>query len=163
MQELTRISKYRMATYLFETSEFGVSDSGIHLLRSGFNYQTIRWTEINSIKIEKGKELHNWAIILMFGLVIFIVGIYLSIRTIDILIHKDNAVRNAKMILFLLIPCVGAYFVYNSLQTGTLLRINYSAYKKLMFPLKEIEGKNGLVEFRSLMTEKLGGKIRVPV
>jgi hypothetical protein len=98
-----------MATYLFETSEFGVSDSGIHLLRSGFNYQTIRWTEINSIKIEKGKELHNWAIILMLGLVIFIVGIYLSIRTIDILIHKDNAVRNAKMILFLLIPCVGAY------------------------------------------------------
>jgi hypothetical protein len=32
-----------------------------------------------------------------------------------------------------------------------------------MFPLKEIEGKNGLVEFRSLMTEKLGGKIRMPV
>jgi hypothetical protein len=152
-----------MANYLFETSEFGISDSGIHLLRSGFNYETISWTEINSIKIERGKELYNWAIILLLGLVIFIVGVYLSIRTMNILIHKDNAVRNAKMILFLLIPFAGAYFVYTSLQTGTLLRINYSAYKKLMFPLREIESKNGLDEFRSLMSKKLDSRSRVVV
>ena len=150
-----------MMEYLFQTSEFGVSDTGMHFLRSGFNYQTIGWKEINSMKIEEGKELHNWMIIFLIGVVILVFGIYLSIRTIDILLHKAMAVRNAKMILFLLIPCVGAYFVYNSLQTSTVLRINYFGGKKYKFSLKEIIREGRLTEFTSFMTKKLSARVNV--
>lgn len=142
--------------YIFQTSEFGVSDTGLHFLRSGFNYQTIGWKEINSMKIEKGKELHNWMIIFVIGVALLAFGVYLSIRTIDILLHKAMAARNAKMILFLLIPCVGAYFVYNSLQNSTVLRINYSSGKRYKFSLREIIKENRLAEFKSFLANRSG-------
>jgi len=147
-----------MTEYLFQTSELGISDTGIHLLRSGFNYQTINWNEINFMKIEKGRELHNWWIVFLLGAALLTVGGYLSIRTIDILMNKDHPEVYVKMLLFLLIPFVGIYFLYNSLKTGVIVRINYAAYKKKMFPLKEIIKEKQLNEFRSLVTEKLGTK-----
>jgi hypothetical protein len=147
-----------MTKYLFHTSELGVSDIGIHLLRSGFNYQTINWNEIEFIKIEKGRELHNWWITFLLGSVLLTIGGYLSIRTFDILMNKNHPEYYAKMLLFLLIPCIGIYFLYNSLRVGVIVRIRYNAYKKKMFPLREIVKENQLNEFKSLVTEKLGSK-----
>jgi hypothetical protein len=62
--------------------------------------------------------------------------------------------------LFLLIPLIGVYFVYNSMRTGIIMSINYAAHKKEMFPLTEIIKQNRLNEFRSLMTAKLGTRVR---
>jgi hypothetical protein len=149
-----------MNNYLFQSAEFAVSDNGIHLLRSGFNYKTIRWGEVDSIKIRKGKELNNSWIIFLFGLIVLTTGAYLTIRTVDILVHKEPAERYVKMLLFLLIPVIGVYFVYNSMRTGIIMSVNYSAHKKEMFPLNEIIRQNRLNEFKSLMTVKLGTRVR---
>ena len=149
-----------MNNYLFQSTEFAVSDNGIHLLRSGFNYKTIRWGEVDSIKIRKGKELNNSWIIFLFGLIVLTTGAYLTIRTVDILVHKEHAERYIKMLLFLLIPVIGVYFVYNSMRTGIIMSVNYSAHKKEMFPLNEIIRQNRLNEFKSLMTVKLGTRVR---
>jgi len=149
-----------MNNYLFQSSEFAVSDNGIHLLRSGFNYKTIRWSEVDSIKIRKGKELNNSWIIFLLGLILLTAGVYLTIRTVDILVHKEHAERYVKMLLFLLIPVVGVYFVYNSMRTGIIMSVNYSADKSEMFPLNEIIRQNRLNEFKSLMTVKLGTRVR---
>jgi hypothetical protein len=148
-----------MNNYLFQSSEFAVSDNGIHLLRSGFNYRTIRWGEVDSIKIRKGKELHNSWIILLLGSILLAVGAYLTIRTIDILMHKEYAGRYIKMLLFLLIPFIGIYLLNNSMRTGIIMSVNYAASKKEMFPLTEIIQQNRLNEFKSLMTAKLGTRV----
>src|SRR4051812_16719974 len=124
-----------MSSYLFLTTEFGVSNAGIHLLRSGFNYETILWHKINSIKIEKGKELHNWIIIFLIGSALLIIGGYLSIRALDT-VFNEGSLKSIKMLAFLLIPCLGGFFIYNSLQTGLLIKIKYSSDKNDMFPLK---------------------------
>ena len=149
-----------MNNYLFQSTEFAVSDNGIHLLRSGFNYKTIRWSEVDSIKIKKGKELNNSWIIFLLGLILLTAGVYLTIRTVDILVHKEHAERYIKMLLFLLIPVIGVYFVYNSMKTGIIMSVNYAADKKEMFPLNEIIRQNRLNEFKSLMTVKLGTRVR---
>ena len=149
-----------MNNYLFQSTEFAVSDNGIHLLRSGFNYKTIRWGEVDSIKIRKGKELHNSWIIFLLGFILFAAGAYLTIRTVDILVHKEHAERYVKMLLFLLIPFIGVYFVYNSMRTGIVMSISYADYKREMFPLNEIIKQNRLNEFKSLMTAKLGTRVR---
>jgi hypothetical protein len=148
-----------MTEYLFQTDEFGVSDKGIHLLRSGFNYQIVHWNEINFMKIKHGKELQNWWIIFLLGTALLVLGLYWSIRTVDILLHKEHAERYAKMLLFLLIPGIGIYFLYNAFRTGPVLRVNYSAYKKATFPLRKIMQEDRLGEFKSLAAEKLGRKI----
>jgi hypothetical protein len=150
------INNFLMAKYLFQTSELGISDTGIHLLRSGFDYRTIKWKEINAASIEKGKELHNWWIIFILGAVLLLGGIYLTLRTIDILLHKEHPERFVKMLLFLLIPGIGIYFIYTSLRTGIVLKINYDGYKKDMFPLKDIIKENRIEAFRSLINEKIG-------
>src|SRR5687768_1311987 len=137
-----------MNNYLFQSTEFAVSDNGIHLLRSGFNYKTIRWSEVDSIKIKKGKELNNSWIIFLLGLILLTAGAYLTIRTVDILVHKEHAERYIKMLLFLLIPVIGVYFVYNSMRTGIIMSVNYAADKKEMFPLNEIIRQNRLNEFK---------------
>jgi hypothetical protein len=147
--------KVYMSTYYFQTNEFGVSDNGIHLLRSGFHYKTIPWHEVNSVRIEKGNELHNWWVIFLLGTVLLAVGCYLSFQTIDILINKEYPARIVKMLMFLQIPCVGIYFVYNSLKTGTILRIKYGSNKEEKFALREIIKENRLAEFKSLLTGKL--------
>jgi len=102
-----------MTNYNFQTKEFGISDKGIHLLRSGFNHRTIKFSEVNKILIERGKELHNWWVIFIIGAALIVFGVYLSVGTIRILIDGNIAPRHARMIILLLIPVVGAYFVYN--------------------------------------------------
>jgi hypothetical protein len=143
-----------MEKYSFETSEFGISQKGFHLLRSGFNYETIEWTELNSVKFYRGKELYNWWIILLIGIGLLILGIYLSFRTFDILLHKENPQNYAKMLLFCHIPMIGIYFISNAIKTGTLLKINYASYKKKVFPLRQIEKAERLAEFKLLVNDE---------
>jgi hypothetical protein len=53
-------------------------------------------------------------------------------------IEGNVAPRHAKMIFLLLISVIGGYFVYNSVQTGLVLKIDCRAGYKDMFPLREI-------------------------
>src|ERR1044072_5920717 len=142
-----------MTNYQFQTNEFGISNDGIHLLRSGFNYETIGFSEISKIKIERGREIHNWFLVFIIGAVLIIGGVYLSIQTIKILIEGNVAPRNARMIFILLIPVVGGLFVYNALQTGTVLKIEYSNGKKDMFPLRIISKEKKLNEFKAFLRD----------
>ena len=126
-----------MTNYNFKTREFGISNRGIHLLWSGFNYKTINFSEIKNIQIEQGKELNNWWIILIIGATLIVFGVSLSVGTIRALIEGNVAPHHARMILLLLIPVVGGYFVYNSLQTGLVLKIYCTNGKKDTFPLEK--------------------------
>lgn len=143
-----------MEKYLFQTSEFGISSTGIHLLRSGFNYRTISWAAIYATKISKGKELHNWWLILLIGLAITALGIYLSVRAFDILMHKDQPLLYIKMLQFTLIPMIGFFFIRNALRTGLCLSLHFTQHKKIMFPLRELIAKKKLQEFEALLRNK---------
>lgn len=147
-----------MTNYTFQTKEFGISDAGIHLLRSGFNYKAINFSEVNRIQIERGKELHNWWLIFIIGALLIVFGMYLSVGTIRMFIDGDIAPRHAKLIFLLLVPVVGAYFVYNSLRTGLVLRIHCIDGSKDMFPLEEILIEKRMKEFEIYLTNKVGPK-----
>jgi hypothetical protein len=105
-----------MINYYFKTTEFGLSDKGIHLLRSGFNYKTIDFIDIDELKIERGKVLHNWFVILLIGTLIFVGGFYLTIPIMDALLDGDISKQRGKLILLLLIPCIaGGYASENKI------------------------------------------------
>lgn len=123
-----------MTTYRFQTDEFGVSDSGLHFLRSGFNYRTIAFQDIKRIQFVKVKELHNWWAIFIIGASLIGFGVYLSIGTIKFLIEGNASPRHARMILLLLIPVAGGYFVYNSLQTGLVMKFTVLTVTRTCFP-----------------------------
>jgi hypothetical protein len=89
-----------MGQYYFRTKEFGVTDKGIHLLRGGFNYETIAFAQIHKLEIRRGKELNNWFAILVIGLILFTPGIYFAISVINILVHGDISPYGARIAHF---------------------------------------------------------------
>lgn len=150
-----------MTKYYFKTNQFGLTDKGIHLLRNGFNYETIEFSQIKKAEIRKANELNNWIVILIIGLVLLTPGVYMAVRIIDAILNGDVSTRSARMVLFLFIPLIGGYFIYTSLQTGTVLEINYGRNKKSKFSLRKISDNREIEDFKSLMKNRLNSKLRV--
>lgn len=151
-----------MTNYYFETREFGVTDKGIHLLRSRFNYETIEFKEIDTISIERGKELNNWIAILIIGLAFVSFSVWYSVRLYIVLNNNEVAVISIEEILVPLIPfMLGAYCLYSSTRNGPILRVRTIKNKSEKFPLKELEKENRISSFQAFLKEKLDSKIKI--
>ncbi|MFZ6008724.1 MAG: hypothetical protein ACOYXT_00130 [Bacteroidota bacterium] len=151
-----------MTSYYFETREFGISDGGIHLLRSRFNYETIEFKEIDNLTIERGKELNNWVLIFTIGLALVSFSLYYSLRLFNIIDNNEANVIYIEQILIPLIPVMlGGYCLYSSTRNGTVLRIRTIKNKTDKFPLKELEKSNSLQAFQDLLKNKLSTKVRI--
>lgn len=150
-----------MTEYHFETREFGLSDKGIHLLRSRFNYDTYNYSDIDTISIEKGKELNNWVIILALGLCLTSFSIWYSLRLFDILDNNEVNVIYIEEIIIPLIPfMLGLYCLYSSTRNGIILRVKTSK-KANKFSLKEIEKLNKLEDFKKILKDKLQTRVKI--
>jgi hypothetical protein len=154
------MSNSLMNKYAFQTKEFRLTDDGIHFLRSGFSYKTIRFKEIDRADIKKGKELNNWIFIFIMGIMLIIPGIWLALNLITAFLADDLNISHATMVISFLIPLVGGYFIFSSLQTGTILQIYYGDDKSYKFSLREIVSDNRIKEFTITIKHKLGTKLR---
>ena len=145
--------------YYFETAEFGLSSRGIHLLRSRFNYETYDFQDIDTLTIEKGKELNNWVIILILGLGLTVFSVWYSYGLIDIV--KEAHVIYVEQILVPVIPfMLGSYCIYSSTRDGTILRV-HTIKKTDKFSLKEIEKAKKLEDFKQVLRDKLQTRVRI--
>lgn len=151
-----------MTEYHFESPEFGISDDGIHLLRSGFNYETIAFSQVDSLTIEKGRELNNWPVILAIGLALLSFGVYYMIGLFDVLVGDELNVIYIEETLVPLGPLLlGGYCVYTSMKNGTVLRIRTIKGKTDKFPLRHFEKQLRLKPLQSFLIEKLATRVSV--
>jgi uncharacterized membrane protein YqjE len=131
-----------MNKYHFECREFGVSDQGIHLLRSGFNYETIEFNNLESLTIERGKELNNWPLVLSIGIAFLSFALYYLMRLYDVFFDPENRVTSifVEEILVPIFPLLlGAYCIYSSLKNGIVMRTRTVQDKTNKFTLREFE------------------------
>lgn len=153
-----------MNEYAFETTEFGLSDQGIHLLRSRFNYETISFSDIESVTIEKGKELNNWAAILTFGIVLVGIAVFYILRALHVIGNQEVNVIYVEQIIIPVIPfLLGCYCLYSSTRNGTVLRFRTISGKNDKFPLKEIEKKDDLACLQQYLKDRLSTRIRINI
>ena len=151
-----------MNNYYFETREFGVSDIGIHLLRSRFNYETVEFNQLDNVTIERGKELNNWVAILIIGLSLFSFSIYYSLKLFNVVNSNEVNVIYVEHILVPLIPfMLGGYCLYSSTRNGVVLRIRTIKNKTNKFPLKELEKDNKLESLQDFLKKKLNTKVKI--
>lgn len=151
-----------MNNYYFETREFGVSDDGIHLLRSRFNYETIQFNQIDSLTIEKGKELNNWLAILAIGLALVSFAIYYALGLFRVIDNDEVDLIYIEEILVPLIPfMVGGYCLYSSTRSGIILRLRTIKKKTDKFPLREFEQEDKLRPFQEFLKKKLNTKVEI--
>src|SRR5215475_14273916 len=59
---------YPMPPYHLQSEDFALSDEGVHLLRSGFNFKTIPYNEIKQATLRRDVEIKRPLIILCLGL-----------------------------------------------------------------------------------------------
>jgi hypothetical protein len=145
--------------YHFQTEEFGISDEGIHLFRSGYNYETILYPDIQQVRVYRGKELNNWLVILLIGLGICISGILLTYRFSQVIFEDNGDPSRYRSGLVALIPIFGGFFIYNSFRTGVMLQID-TLTKTKRLPLREISKAGVLKEFQFFLFDKLKGRIK---
>jgi hypothetical protein len=102
-----------MSSYKFVTDQFGISETGIHLLRSGFNYETIAFVTIDSLSINKGRQISNWPVALLFGIVLEAVGLYVLYHALyEYFIGTSIRVFYIEQFVFPVIPLIiGTYTI----------------------------------------------------
>jgi hypothetical protein len=136
-----------MDKYKFSTPEFGISETGFHLLRSNFNYETIDFKNIDFISIKKGKLINNWVIIFLIGTGMIFFSLWYMYR---LFIWWENPESRHIYIENILIPflpiVMGGYCVYSALKTGLVVSIIYGSKQKT-FPLTTIVRMGELEDF----------------
>jgi hypothetical protein len=73
-----------MNTYDFESTDFALSMQGVHLLRSGFNYKTIDYPDIDKATIKRTREIKNVILSMTFGFFLFAFAILQTLDVINI-------------------------------------------------------------------------------
>ncbi len=136
-----------MKHYKFSTREFGISDTGIHLLRSNFNYRTINFKDITSLEIGRGRLIRNWLFVFIFGLSLIAFSIYYAFGLIDV--FNDPSVKRI-YIEELLVPflpaLLGGFCIYSASKKGIVMKIQHNG-KKSSYSLEGIIKNNQYDEF----------------
>lgn len=145
-----------MVDYHFETDQFGLSDNGIHLLRSGFNYETINFSSVQAIDIVKGRQVNNWFILLLFGLVLSSFGLFTAVKVIYEYFFADNFHHFyiEQFVIPVLPLFAGPFCIYFSLKTGPVLVVSVTD-KTRRFPIGQLKVKERLDELVSFLRKNI--------
>ncbi|BDD08884.1 hypothetical protein FUAX_13160 [Fulvitalea axinellae] len=142
--------------YDFRTKEFGLTDEGVHLLRNGFNYKTLPFGELESLRISEGKDSNNWVLVLAVGLGCVGGSLYGMYMLYNFLTSPWPGKINIEVIISVFILLMfGGYMVYFSLKSGPLILISHKG-KRYKFPLRELVKAGTLDAFTSWLKEKQG-------
>ncbi len=140
---------------MFETSDFGVSETGIHLLRSRFNYETVKFSDISKAEIVKGKELNNWWVIFLFGVLLLSFSHSIIEATYEYFM-KPSGIIYIEQIALPIIPTIfGVYCIYVSLQNGFVLKFQSYGGRNYKYPLRSFIKDGKFDDFRIFMKSKV--------
>jgi hypothetical protein len=128
--------------YSYVTSEFGLTSGSIHLLRNEFSYNTLNFSEIDSIEIKRGKAFKNWLLVFCFGFGLFTFSTYYIVDLMSPINHLNKLVTNGELIIVIFLPpllpfFLGIYTMINSLKDTTIMKVGIQN-KNYYFSLKEL-------------------------
>lgn len=108
--------------YLFQEEYFGLSETGLHLLRNRFEYDSFSFDEIDQVTLKKGKAIKNWMVLLIFGLAIFVFGFFMGKGVMDF--FQSDTKRKISILevvspFFLML--IGGFSIFKSLQIEEIL------------------------------------------
>lgn len=147
--------------YTFETARFGLSDEGLHLLRSGHNYKTLAYRDIRRAILKKGVAIKNWLLVLLLGIGLIAFAVYQASHLYHLFMNPGEHTVNIVSILLPVLPLLlGNYCVYVALKRTTILKVKYRGGKAKL-PLDELVTSNEAVEFTTFLQAKLSSRFRV--
>ena len=150
-----------MNKYQFETDLLGISKAGIHLLRNRFNYETIEYSLIDEIRIERGKQVRNWLLVLIIGLCLSGLGLFIAVKIIYEFFFADNFRHFyvEEFVLPVLPIAVGFYAIYASLRSGYVLII-VKGSKRKRIPIEELNRKSEVEALKLFVLERMTKRLK---
>lgn len=141
-----------MTDYKFETDQFGLSDSKIHLLRNRFNYENIELSAVTRIMIVKGRQVNNWFLLLVAGLLLSAFGIFTAGKVIYEYFFASNFINfYIEQFMIPVLPLLtGIFCLYFSFKTGPVLtvEVNNKTKRLRIGQLEKIPGEiDNLIRF----------------
>lgn len=150
-----------MSHYTFETARFGLSDEGLHLLRSGHNYKTLAYPDIRKAILKKGVAIKNWLLVLLLGIGLISFAVYQAAHLYHLFMDPNTHKVYIESILLPVLPLIlGNYCIYVSLKRTTILKVRYHG-GKVKLPLGELFSTNEAIEVTAFLQEKLGSHFEV--
>lgn len=98
-----------MSQYQFQSEDFGLSDNGVHLLRSQFNFKTIRYEEVKRATIERSSEIKNAALILLLGILLASFAFYQARWVIELFTTPSTTTIHIESIVLPVIPAEASF------------------------------------------------------
>lgn len=143
-----------MPDYKFHNKNLGLSDDGIHLMRNGFNYKTLSYSEVSRVEITRGNALKNRLVLMIAGLAMTGLSIFLILRIIDIFSPDSNVSRvSVEGLLIPVFPLLlGVYCIYAVSKKETILIV--TGNKKSKFSLTGFEKAGQLESIKSFLSQK---------
>ncbi len=150
-----------MSIYQFQSEDFALSDSGIHLLRNRFNFKTIPYEEIKNAAIEKTTEIKNAPIILVLGVLMVCFSFYQCLWVVELFTNPQLHPISIEAIVLPIIPAfLGVYCMYIALKKGPVLTLE-EGNKKHKLRLRSVVKNNLTLEFEKYLNSKLGIRLLV--
>lgn len=108
--------------YLFQDEYFAISESGLHLLRNRFEYETFSFSQIQSVKLKRGRAVKNWIGLLIFGLLFFLGGIYSGRGVFNFFTSDQEGTIDILIVVmpFFLLT-IGGFTIFKSLKQEDVL------------------------------------------
>ena len=150
-----------MSHYTFETARFGLSDEGLHLLRSGHIYKTLAYRDIRRATLKKGVAIKNWLLVLLLGVGLISFAVYQASHLYHLFMNPGEHTVNLVSILLPVLPLLlGNYCIYVALKRTTILKVKFHGGKAKL-PLDELVNSNEAAPFTAFLQDKLGSHFRV--
>ena len=148
-----------MNEYDFEGRDFALSNKGIHLLRSRYNYKTIEYDDIQKAIIKRGVEISNAFVVLILGILLSAFALYQAWTVIQFFLSNEGGTIYIETIVLPVIPGIlGIYLLYLAAKKGLILTIQSNNGNRKM-RLNEFVKSNKINDLRIFLGEKLSTRL----
>ncbi|MDO6392382.1 hypothetical protein Q4E40_19765 [Pontibacter sp. BT731] len=142
--------------YRFCTEQFGISDSGIHLLRSRYNYKSVASADVTSVVIRRGKAIKNWLFLLLFGVACLGFSAYYTSIIYDFFYSEEGGRIYIEEIVVPVIPAfAGIAAITVALRNTTIAIVQYRG-GKLVLDLSDLVKSGEATSFVLYLNETVG-------
>ena len=144
-----------MDKYLFRDQYFGISKAGLHLLRNGFNYKTIKMTEITIIRIRRGRSIKNWLLLLLMGICIVGLGYYLGRGIWFFWVNPEagGSIYIEQIVSVIVGTFLGGYCIILSLKIEEVIEFQ-TAHQTERFATKHLKKAGKFTDLKSFLKEQ---------
>ncbi|MDO7846766.1 hypothetical protein Q5H92_10390 [Hymenobacter sp. M29] len=143
-----------MATYAFETPEFGLDEQGLHRLRSRFPFENIAYEQLSSVEVRRGKSVQNWPLLLLVGVLCIGFSAFTAYRLYLFLTFGRGHFYIQTLATPFLPAVIGVAAIWQALRVTDILVVRVNR-RRLVFPLDTLKHDQSVMALESYLARRV--------